>query len=259
MNNTKKIIGLIIAIIMFAALIAGATYAILQATINTTNQTYNTTSLCFLVDYNINNVDNSQDITGTLFPSGTIAKGLSGRVGLKRNDDCPLNGIGTLKLHINSGTSTKLMTQATSYCEDRSTLEPISGIQTEADCHDEEVNGRWRGYSDPYCESTTTLERLDYKQSACASNGGTWITSSLSPLKYAIYDNAQLTGAPIAKNHIPSSAINSDFTLLDNIAINDTQKYYYIYIWLDGYHTDDSFAEAQFSGYISASAIQVEN
>lgn len=258
MNNTKKIIGLIIGLIMFAALIAGATYAVLTTAVNTTNQTYNTTSLCFLVDYNINNVDNSQDITGTLFPSGTIAKGLSGRVGLKRNNDCPLNGIGTLKLHINSGTSSKLMTQAASYCENRSTLEPISGIQTEANCKAEGVNGRWRSYSDPYCESTTTLERLDYPQSTCASNGGTWVTSSLSPLKYAVYDNAELTGNPIAKNHIPSSAINSDFTLINNIAINDTQKYYYIYIWLDGYHTDSTYTELPFSGYIKAEATQTE-
>ena len=200
--------------------------------------------------------EQNQNISGVLFPSGNITGGLNGHVGLKRSSSCTLNGVGTIKLHINNGTSSKLMTRANSYCEDRSTLEAISGVSTQAACTT--AGGRWRGYGDPYCESTTTLERIDYKESDCASHGGTWVTSSLSPLKYAIYDNAELTGNPVAKNHIPSSAIGGDFTLMDSITIDNTQKYYYIYIWLDGYQTDSSYADLPFSGYIKADAIQSE-
>ena len=101
--------------------------------------------------------------------------GLNGRVGLQIDNTCTLYGTGTLKLHINSETDTKLMTPATSYCENRKTMEPISGITTEEACHSEEVNGRWRGYSDPYCEDAATLKRLpDYTtSSACTSHNGT--------------------------------------------------------------------------------------
>lgn len=257
MNNTKKLIGAIIGVIMFAALIAGATYAALSRTANTTNATQDVASLCFLIDYNINNTDGSQDITGTMFPSGTIAKGLNGRVGLKINSSCTLNGTGTLKLHINNTTSSALTTPAASYCENRSTLEKIDGITTEAACKADNVKGRWRGYGDSYCENPNTLERMpDYTtQSDCTSHSGTWKTGG-SPLKYAVYNNANLTGNPISKGHITSSDIGKDITIYDNFPIDDIQQYYYIYIWLDGYQTDNTHTELPFSGYISASAIQ---
>ena len=257
MNNTKKLIGAIIGVIMFAALIAGATYAALSRTVNTTNETQNVASLCFLIDYNINNTDGTQDITGTMFPSGTIAKGLNGRVGLKINSSCTLNGTGTLKLHINNTTSSALTTPAASYCENRKTLEKIDGITTASDCST--AGGRWRGYGDSYCENPNTLERMpDYTtQSDCTSNNGSWKTGG-SPLKYAVYDNATLTGNPIAKGPITSSNIGNDITLKDNIEITSTQQYYYIYIWLDGYQTDNTYTELPFSGYIKAEAIQSE-
>lgn len=260
MNDIKKKnVLLSIAVIMIGLMFSGGTYAYLARTVNTTNQIYNAKSLCFLIDYNINNVSNGQDISGTLFPSEGINGGLTGRVGLKVNSSCNLSGTGTLKLHINNGTSSSLMTPATSYCEDRSTLEKINGITTETACKADNVKGRWRGYGDSYCENPNTLERMpDYKTSStCTSHSGTW-TSGGSPLKYAIYDNATMSGNPISKGRITSNDINNDITIKDNISITTEQKYFYIYIWLDGYQTDNTFTELPFSGYISASAIQKE-
>lgn len=49
--DKRKLIGTIIGVAMFAALIAGATFAFLSFTATVTNATYNGTSMNFLVDY----------------------------------------------------------------------------------------------------------------------------------------------------------------------------------------------------------------
>lgn len=49
--DKKKLIGTIIGVTMFAALIAGATFAFLEFTANVTNATYNGSTMNFLVDY----------------------------------------------------------------------------------------------------------------------------------------------------------------------------------------------------------------
>ena len=255
-NSMKKNVLLIITVLFVGLGVVGGTYAWFSNNIETTNEIYNVATSCFLIDYNINNTDNSQDITGTMFPSGTVSGGLSGRVGLRTNANCNLDGVGTLKLHVNgnNATSGTLTTSASSYCEDRSTLQPIPGISTQAACTS--ASGRWQGYGDSYCESNITLERLtNYNSSNCASNNGTW-KSGGSPLKYAVYDNASATGTPLSKGYITSGNIGGDVTILNNISITSTQQYYYIFIWLDGYLTDSTYSNLPFSGYISAEAEQ---
>lgn len=49
--DKKKLIGTIIGVTLFAALIAGATFAFLTFTANVTNATYNGNTMNFLVDY----------------------------------------------------------------------------------------------------------------------------------------------------------------------------------------------------------------
>lgn len=261
MEMKRKIIGAVIGIMAFAALIVGATYAWFLSDINVTNANYVTRTGCFQIDYNINNVDNSQDITGSLIPSASPANGLSGRVGLKINNNCQLAGTGTLKLHVNASpqTSTKLTTSAESYCQSRKTLEKINGITTKSACEADNVKGRWMNYGDSYCESNATYERLtSYNDSSsCTSNSGTWKQGG-SPLKYAVYNNANATGTPLSKGYITDTDIGDDVTLLSNISITSTQQYFYIFIWLDGYLTDSTYVDLPFNGAISASAVQSE-
>jgi len=250
----NKSIILIISILFIGLGIAGGTYAFLSSSVNATNNSYNTVTGCFNIDYTIDNGDSTQDITGTLFPSSGPSGGLSGRVSLKANATCGISGIGTLKLHINSGTSSNLMTSASSYCENRSTMQPISGTSTKAECA--KVGGRWRGYGDSYCEDDYTLERLtDYDSSNCSSNGGTW-KSGGSPLKYAVYNNASATGIPIGMGYITSSDIGNDIVIADNIYINNTQLYYYIFVWIDGYLVGNEVNNLPFNGYVKAEASQ---
>ena len=251
----NKSILLVVAILLIGLSLAGGTYAYLTMAASITNGNYNTQTTCFNIDYNISNEGSGQDITGTLFPSANASGGLSGRVGLKANASCALNGLGTLKLHINSTTSSSLMTSASSYCQDRKTLEPISGITTEEACTT--AGGRWRGYGDAYCESNSTLERLTTPtdSESCTSAGGTWKTGG-SPLKYAVYDNNAGTGTPLSKGYIESTDINNDKVIYDNFVIDTNQKYYYIFIWIDGYLVDNAINNLPFSGYINASAEQ---
>ena len=254
----NKSILLVITILLIGLSLAGGTYAYLTMAASVTNGNYNTQTTCFNIDYNISNEGSGQDISGTLFPSANASGGLSGRVGLKANASCGLNGLGTLKLHINSTTSSSLMTSASSYCQDRKTLEPISGITTESACTT--TGGRWRGYGDAYCESKSTLERLTTPtdSESCTSAGGTWKTGG-SPLKYAVYDNNAGTGEPLSKGYIESTDINTDKVIYDNFIITSTQKYYYIFIWIDGYLVDNAINNLPFSGYINASAEQASS
>lgn len=253
-KELKKNIILTICVIFVGLMAAGGTYAWLSNTVNVTNGVHNVSMHCFLIDYNINNVSGGQEITGTMFPSENASGGLNGRVGLKTNSSCNINGEGTLKIHVNSANNA-LLTNSASYCESRKTMEKIDGITTKTDC--DTAGGRWRGYGDSYCENPDTLARLtDYNDNTtCASNGGVWKTGG-SPLKYAVYDNASQTGTPLSVGTIVSSDVGNDKIILDGVSITSTQKYYYIYVWLDGYLIDDSVAEFTFNAYISASAIQ---
>ena len=222
-NFRNKYVLMAIVVILVGIAVAGGTYAWMTVSLNVTNGSYNGSTHCFLIDYNIDNAGtgNGQQITGLLCPGSGPAKGLSGRVGLKLNSNCSLEGTGTLKLHINSGTSTAFGTVGAAHCENTSTLETLN----------------------------------DYKTSSACSGHGTW-TSSTTPLKYAVYNNASATGPPLSVGYITTSDIGSDKTIYNNINITSTQAYYYIFIWLDGYMTDDTFTDLSFNGYISATAEQ---
>ena len=260
MNNprSKKIL-IIFAIAFIGLSLVGSTYAYLTMSLNVNNGTYNNvTTHCFGVTYNAQNIDGSTDITGTLFPSGTSKKGLTGRVGFSSDPTCSLTGLGTINLNIANGTSSTLTTPASSYCESRSTLEPIPEYTTEAACTT--AGERWRGYGDSYCENPNTLERLeDYtSQSDCTSNGGNW-TSGGSPLKYAVYTSTDTNATPVSVGRINTSDIGNTVTIYNNFAVINTMSYYYIYIWLDGYLTDNTYTNLPFSATISASVSQNPN
>lgn len=60
--DKKKLIGTIIGVIMFAALIVGATYAWLSFTATVTNATANGTTLTYWVNYSANDTDSDGEI-----------------------------------------------------------------------------------------------------------------------------------------------------------------------------------------------------
>lgn len=259
-----KSVVLSVIVLLIGLMIVGGTYAFMTIQANVTNTNYVGVSTCFLVDYNIDNGNGTQAITGTLFPSISPIKGLNGRVGLKINDNCDVNGMGTLKLHINSETDNHLTAIATSHCEDKKTGDILTEYATEASCSS--AGERWKNYPTSYCEDNNTLQILkEYMPSAslsassasasCVSNNGTWVTNG-SPLKYAIYNSSNTNSMPVKVGHITSSNIGSDVTIYDNIVLTSDQRYFYVYIWLDGYLSDNTHSDLPFGGYINANAIQ---
>lgn len=195
------------------------------------------------------------DITGTMFPSASPNKGLNGRVGFKANSTCNVPGTGSLNLHVNSGFDTKILTVATSYCYDKYTGDRYTEYTTESACTT--AGYKWKEYPTNWCENKNTLEMLrEYTDSStCTSNNGIWRTSG-SPLKYAIYNNATGTGTPLSVGNITTSDVGHDIVIANNLDVTSTQQYYYIFIWLDGYLTDDTYVDLPFSGYINATVVQ---
>lgn len=114
MMNKAKIIGTVIGIVAFVALIVGATYA--WFTWQSSSITINGTTNCFAIDYGI-----SQQIGGTSAASlklGTsYTDGLSAVVTAKINANCTgVTGTGTLYLNTNtSGTSPAILGGALKY------------------------------------------------------------------------------------------------------------------------------------------------
>lgn len=214
--DKKKLIGLIIGIILFAALIVGATFAWLTYAINVTNGNYNVETSCFDVNY-----ENGADISGTLNMVANPLNGRSTTISIGINEECNIVAKGKIELVINS-ISSKLYETTTAHCENALTLETLLNYPNQTGC-----------------ETVTNLTRV-------------WTTESA--LKYAIYEE-NFSGEPIKVGRINQSTgtiiLLDDFQL----NVGSSTKYY-ISIWLDGNIADSQYVNQSFSGYIKASAIQ---
>ena len=209
---------LIIIVLLFGLIVVGGTFAWLTTTVNTTNGTYSAVSDCFLIDY----TDNTQTISGTLFPSSGPEKGLTGSVTLKVKSTCGVFGKGTLYLHVNNGTNTKFGMTVDDHCENPNTLVTLPDYQTSSDC---------------------------------ASHGGTWVSGGTA-LKFALYDNNDFSSLPLAVGRFNNSIIGIDVPQYSNFDITYLPQTYYVYVWLDGYVSDNTYTDLTFDGYFYANASQ---
>lgn len=216
---SNKVI-LTITIICGILLVAGSTYAFLTSRLNVTNGNYATNTGCFNIVYNINNGNGTQDISGVIFPSLNASSGVNGKVTLSTDSSCNVTGTGKLYLHVNSETDSTLTQTVSPHCEETGTLRTLNNYTT---------------------------------SSTCTSNNGLWVTSGTG-LKYAVYNNSSATGSPLSSGYINS--INSDIVIYNNFLVNTTVKNYYIFIWMDGYVTDDTYTDLDFSGYIYTEVTQ---
>ena len=219
--DKKKLIGLIIGIILFAALIVGATFAWLTYSINVTNGNYNVETSCFDINY-----ENGADISGTLNMVAGPLNGRSTTISIGINEGCNVTAKGKIELVINS-ISSKLYATTTAHCENTETLETLTNYNNQTNCETNEGN--------------TVLTRV-------------WTTDAA--LKYAIYQET-FSGIPIKVGRINQST--GTIILHDNFQLNvGSSTKYYIIIWLDGNIADSQYVNQSFSGYIKASAIQQE-
>ena len=257
-KNKKQITTLlVVTIFLFILIVAGVTYSFVANSFTVSNNVYNTLTHCLFAEYGIGNGNNTQDIAGALLPSITASGGLSGRVSMKISNECDLTGTGALKLHIDSTVSQELLQRPQSYCSNRKTGAILSEYTTESACTTGSVLNKWNNYGEPYCENPGTLQRMTAysDKSSCTANNGVWVNGR-SALKYAVYDNAGATGTPLSVGEIYQKDIGQDVIIYSNFTVDSTLRYYYIFIWLDGYLIGDTAQGVNFSGQISASVYQ---
>ena len=218
-NKKNKYIWIVI---VFAILLVGGTLASVISNMLVNNGRYNTVSTCLTVDYDITNDDGTMPITGALFPTVNFYGGLSGKVGLKINDSCSLEGIGSLNLNVSNNTSPIYVQTVDAHCEDSKTLETLTDYNTESDC--------------------------------TAVDGNIWVTNGTA-LKYAVFDTNEISGEtmPVSVGYV--NKVGS-IEIYNNIPVTKTQVNFYVYIWLDGNLSDNSYANIPFDGNISATVVQ---
>ncbi len=108
MNNKKKLIGTILGVVAFVALVAGVTYA--WFTWASENTTINGQSGCFNIVY-----DKGTDISGTLTPSINYEGGVNTTVKINISNACNITGEATISLNTNDETTIPLTQGALKY------------------------------------------------------------------------------------------------------------------------------------------------
>ena len=83
-------------------------------------------------------------------------------------------------------------------------------------------------------------------------------TAVKNGIKYAVYTNSNGTGNPVGVGYVTANDIDKDIPIYTGFTVDSTVRQYYIFIWMDGYVTDESHAELPFGGYIHASVMQSE-
>jgi len=219
MDYKKKNILLSVIVIVLGLSVVGGTYAFLTYAIDVTNGSYAYNTACFDIEYDITNKDGTSDITGTLIPSSTVKRGLSGNVSLGIKSGCNVYGVGNIYLNITNSNST-LTKAVNAHCENITTLETMFEYTTEGDC--------------------------------TSQTNGIWVTDGTA-LKYAVYKESK--DEPISVGYINSSSQVIDIYKEFNV---EEQIDYNIYIWLDGNLIDNSYTSLSFGGNISARVTQVE-
>ena len=169
--NKKKLYGTLIAVIFFAVIIIGATFAWLTYTFNATNGVYNTATVCFDT---INS--EGQDINATLDYTTNPIGGVNTSMTMGLANNCVISANGTISINVASETQAILYSTALGHCENPSTLETLYNYENSQDC---------------------------------TSNNGKWITNGTA-LKYAIYNinNPTSNTTPIKVGYINQSGDN---------------------------------------------------
>ena len=239
MVTKSRYIILVVSIIVFGLFLVGGTYAFLTLNATVTNATYKQDSTCFLIDYSDSVDIDLLPISGYLFQSSTPQGGLHGSVTLKIKDSCYLNGLeakGTVTLNVGTATNAKLIGDA--HCEYADTGEYVGSV----------INRNGSTYS------TVTIS----SSSTCVTNVNpkrVWKSDDTTPaLKYAVYKGNILKA--VSTGYVNQTG---NINLYTNFDVTNTAQTYNIYIWLDGNEADNSYVNLPFSGYLHASATQVES
>ena len=222
--NKKKLIGTIIGVVLFAALVAGATYAWLTITFNATNGNYNIATRNFNINYV--NGDAIGEVPMLSTPTPNTASSLV--VSASRNADS-LEAELYLKLTSTDNAITRSGALNYAVCSGNSS--------DSAKCTDFE-NVLAKGT----IITTATDEDVD------KNVDGTQVTRTLNEQKVD-------TDGNLVYEDDGTTPVYQGYTVVNT---PDAPTYYWIYFWLDPAKVTNAMLEVEYSGYIHASAMQIE-
>ena len=237
--DKRKLIGTIIGVVMFAALIAGATYAFLSFTATVTNATYNGTTMNFLVDYTKGTAitylpqyasGTTTDIT-QVSPAKLAEDGAQLVVVAKHHENSA-KGYATIKL---TTTSTGTLT--------------TGGLINWVICRDPDVESGTQ--VDDVCGSGFPTGNL-YK-GAAINSGVITATSTVTLLS----DAALAVGTSKITPESTSTVNNNYLLYYDTQNSIHTDYSYFVYFWINSSKVANSHIGQSYNGYIHASATQL--
>lgn len=217
-NLYKKNIKILVIVLFIGLLLIGGTYAFLDSVSINVSDGRYNTTL---ECFDID-YDSGGSVNGVLVPSSTYLGGLNGGLSLGISEDCNVTGNGEIKLYVGVNTDDILTTTASPHCENKSTLQTI--VDNNRNLIDEDT-----------CNSNS-----DYK----------WETNGTA-LKYAFVANNSILGV----GYINES--DSSYILYDDFLVNDMVDYT-VYVWLDGYLSDNNYEYVSFDGEVSSKVVQME-
>lgn len=150
--------------------------------------------------------DTSSMINGVLFPVSSYDDGIFGSVAIGMDASCETDVNGNIYMNVVSASSTLVQT-VSAHCENSKTLETLTNYTDSSSC--------------------------------TAQTNGIWVTDGTA-LKYAfVKENST---EPYLVGYIKSTGKT---TLYSNFLLSTTTERYYLYIWLDGNLSDNSYTSLQ--------------
>ena len=227
--NTKKLIGTIIGVTMFAALIAGATFAWLTFGVTVGNNVYAGTTVNFLVDYT-----KGSAVTDVPMRDSTIITPADAQVL-------------TVKAAKHTGSADGYVSIKLTTTSDNDLTK--SGALRWAICRSAACSGSFANALNTgkvSAKGTITLlnDAMLASNKACAAG--------------VVNTAAKKSGSAAAAQGCSAVSATGTTTTNSSYIINSTAVSYYVYFWLDGESVIDAHKNTSYTGYIEASAQQVQ-
>jgi len=234
--NKKKLIGTIIGVAMFAALIAGATYAFLSFTANAVNFAFNGTTMNFLVDYtNGNAITGLPQVKGSIGSPGTTFS-TSDLVDVTPNNVSKLVVIATK--HNNS---------VDGHLQIRFTTQSANTVNLVKDGN--LIN--WIICRDPDVESGGRDSQVDDVCGTSFTGATNWGKISATG-EIIMLNDAALANSKVGQNTQSTETSNKSTHLIESDGVS-----YFIYFWIDSRNIHNRHINEQFKGYVHATATQI--
>lgn len=255
--NTKKLIGTILGVILFAALIAGATFAWLSGDVTVNNtQTLDAAITNFVIDYsNGNHITKLPIVDSTKAKAGTVANTNSGtlsgaevpvtRIVIKRNGTATSIPDGHAAIWLNTETDNQLTKDSVV----RWAICRVDGDST----------------TDTSCGSLTSFEQSyysDYPENKTVNtsspilNMGTITAKGIIPLlsDARLADSATNRGGNVVSGCTAGSTESTTTPSMCTGTSNNTKMLsatgttYFVYFWLDGENITNNHLKDQYEG-----------